>query len=219
MITIALSKGRLAQKALDLLEAAGYDVSAGREESRKLILEDEKTGLRFIMAKPADVPTYVEYGAADIGVVGKDTLLEEGRNLYEVIDLGFGACRMCVCGPVSLKGKLDQIPNKRVASKYPNITRAYFEGTKKESVEIIKLNGSVELALLIGLAEVIVDIVESGRTLKENGLDVLEVVADISARVVVNRVSMKMKESEIVPMLDALRKQVAIMNAEKAQEG
>ena len=123
MITIALSKGRLAEKALDLLEAAGYDVSAGREESRKLILEDEKTGLRFIMAKPSDVPTYVEYGAADIGVVGKDTLLEEGRNLYEVIDLGFGACRMCVCGPVSLKGKLDQIPNKRVASKYPNITR------------------------------------------------------------------------------------------------
>ncbi|MBR3032293.1 MAG: ATP phosphoribosyltransferase [Clostridiales bacterium] len=218
MITIALSKGRLAEKALDLLEAAGYDVSAGREESRKLILEDEKTGLRFIMAKPSDVPTYVEYGAADIGVVGKDTLLEEGRNLYEVIDLGFGACRMCVCGPVSLKGKLDQIPNKRVASKYPNITRAYFEGTKKESVEIIKLNGSVELAPLIGLSEVIVDIVESGRTLKENGLDVLEVVADISARVVVNRVSMKMKESEIVPMLDALRKQVAIRNAEKAAQ-
>ena len=218
MITSALSKGRLAEKALDLLEAAGYDVSAGREESRKLILEDEKTGLRFIMAKPADVPTYVEYGAADIGVVGKDTLLEEGRNLYEVIDLGFGACRMCVCGPVSLKGKLDQIPNKRVASKYPNITRAYFEGTKKESVEIIKLNGSVELAPLIGLAEVIVDIVESGRTLKENGLDVLEVVADISARVVVNRVSMKMKEAEIVPMLDALRKQVAIKNAQKKEE-
>ncbi|MBP5417367.1 MAG: ATP phosphoribosyltransferase [Clostridiales bacterium] len=219
MITIALSKGRLAEKALDLLEAAGYDVSAGREESRKLILEDEKTGLRFIMAKPSDVPTYVEYGAADIGVVGKDTLLEEGRNLYEVIDLGFGACRMCVCGPVSLKGKLDQIPNKRVASKYPNITRAYFEGTKKESVEIIKLNGSVELAPLIGLSEVIVDIVESGRTLKENGLDVLEVVADISARVVVNRVSMKMKEAEILPMIDALRKQVAIRNAQKAAEG
>ena len=170
------------------------------------------------MAKPSDVPTYVEYGAADIGVVGKDTLLEEGRNLYEVIDLGFGACRMCVCGPVSLKGKLDQIPNKRVASKYPNITRAYFEGTKKESVEIIKLNGSVELAPLIGLSEVIVDIVESGRTLKENGLDVLEVVAEISARVVVNRVSMKMKEAEILPMIDALRKQVAIKNAEKASQ-
>ncbi len=219
MITIALSKGRLAEKALDLLETAGYDVSAGREESRKLILEDEKTGLRFIMAKPADVPTYVEYGAADIGVVGKDTLLEEGRNLYEVIDLGFGACRMCVCGPVALKGKLDQIPNKRVASKYPNITRAYFEGTKRESVEIIKLNGSVELAPLIGLAEVIVDIVESGRTLKENGLDVLEVVADISARVVVNRVSMKMKAKEIVPMLDALRLEVDKKNQAQAVKG
>ena len=168
MITIALSKGRLAEQAIDLLEAAGYDCSAAREKSRRLILEDEKAGLRFIMAKPADVPTYVEYGAADIGVVGKDTLLEEGRQLYEVIDLGFGACQMCVCGPVALKGKLDQIPNKRVASKYPNITRSYFEGTKRESVEIIKLNGSVELAPLIGLAEVIVDIVESGRTLREN---------------------------------------------------
>jgi len=210
MITIALSKGRLAEQALDLLEAAGYDCSAAREKSRRLILEDEKAGLRFIMAKPADVPTYVEYGAADIGVVGKDTLLEEGRQLYEVIDLGFGACQMCVCGPASLKGKLDQIPNKRVASKYPNITRSYFEGTKRESVEIIKLNGSVELAPLIGLAEVIVDIVESGRTLRENGLDVLEVIADISARVIVNRVSMKMKAQSIMPMLDALRTQLAL---------
>lgn len=210
MITIALSKGRLADQALGLLEAAGYDCTAAREDTRKLILEDPKAGLRFIMAKPADVPTYVEYGAADIGVVGKDTLMEENRQLYEVIDLRFGACRMCVCGPEKLKGKLDQIPNKRVASKYPNITRNYFEKTKKESVEIIKLNGSVELAPLIGLAEVIVDIVESGRTLRENGLDVLEVIADISARVVVNRVSMKMKAAEILPMLDAIRKQLDI---------
>ncbi len=209
MITIALSKGRLAEQAINLLEAAGYDCTAAKEKSRRLILEDEKAGLRFIMAKPADVPTYVEYGAADIGVVGKDTLLEEGRQLYEVIDLGFGACQMCVCGPESLKGKLDSIPNKRVASKYPHITRSYFEGTKRESVEIIKLNGSVELAPLIGLAEVIVDIVESGRTLKENGLDVLEVIADISARVVVNRVSMKMKAQCILPMLEAIRLEIA----------
>jgi len=209
MITIALSKGRLAEQAIDLLEAAGYDCTAAKEKSRRLILEDEEAGLRFIMAKPADVPTYVEYGAADIGVVGKDTLLEEGRQLYEVIDLGFGACQMCVCGPESLKGKLDSIPNKRVASKYPHITRSYFEGTKRESVEIIKLNGSVELAPLIGLAEVIVDIVESGRTLKENGLDVLEVIADISARVVVNRVSMKMKAQNILPMLEAIRLEIA----------
>ena len=218
MITIALSKGRLAEQAIDLLEAAGYDCSAAREKSRRLILEDEKAGLRFIMAKPADVPTYVEYGAADIGVVGKDTLLEEGRQLYEVIDLGFGACRMCVCGPASLKGKLDQIPNKRVASKYPNITRSYFEGTKRESVEIIKLNGSVELAPLIGLAEVIVDIVESGRALRENGLDVLEVIADISARVIVNRVSMKMKAQSIMPMLDALRTQLALQKDQGKEE-
>ncbi|MCH4154669.1 MAG: ATP phosphoribosyltransferase [Mageeibacillus sp.] len=218
MITIALSKGRLAEQAIDLLEKAGYDVNAAREKSRKLILEDPKSGLRFILAKPADVPTYVEYGAADIGVVGKDTLLEEGRQLYEVIDLGFGRCRMCVAGPKELEGKLDMIPNKRVGTKYPNITRAYFEGVKNESVEIIKLNGSVELAPLIGLSEVIVDIVESGRTLYENGLEVLETVADISARVVVNRVSMRMKSDEIKPMIDRLREQVAIMNAEGRED-
>ena len=220
MITIALSKGRLAEQAVELLEKAGYDCTAAKDKSRKLILEDEKAGLRFIMAKPTDVPTYVEYGAADIGVVGKDTLLEAGRQLYEVIDLGFGKCRMCVAGPVELKdGKFDLIPNKRIASKYPNITRAYFEGVKKESVEIVKLNGSIELAPLIGLTDVIVDIVESGRTLKENGLDVIETIADISARVVVNRVSMSMKSDEIKPMLDKLREQVAIKNAaEAAQE-
>ena len=215
MLTIALSKGRLAEKAIGLLENAGYDCTAAKEESRKLILEDENAGLRFIMAKPADVPTYVEYGAADIGVVGKDTLLEEGRDLYEVADLGFGKCRMCVAGPKELMGKLDTIPNKRVGTKYPNITRNYFEGIKKESVEIIKLNGSVELAPLIGLSEVIVDIVESGRTLYENGLDVLETVADISARVVVNRVSMTMKADEIKPMIAKLKEQVIIMNKEK----
>ena len=205
MLTIALSKGRLADQTLDLMEKAGYDVTAAREKSRKLILDDQDAGLRFILAKPSDVPTYVEYGAADIGVVGKDTLLEEGRQLYEVLDLGLGRCRMCVAGPASLKDKLDEIPNKRVGTKYPNITRNYFEGVKKESVEIIKLNGSVELAPLTGLAEVIVDIVESGRTLYENGLDVLETVADISARLVVNRVSMKMKADEIKPMISKLR--------------
>ena len=205
MLTIALSKGRLADQTLDLMEKAGYDVTAAREKSRKLILEDQEAGLRFILAKPSDVPTYVEYGAADIGVVGRDTLLEEGRQLYEVLDLGLGKCRMCVAGPASLKDKLDEIPNKRVGTKYPNITRNYFEGVKKESVEIIKLNGSVELAPLTGLAEVIVDIVESGRTLYENGLDVLETVADISARLVVNRVSMKMKADEIKPMISRLR--------------
>ncbi|MHB1452762.1 MAG: ATP phosphoribosyltransferase [Saccharofermentanales bacterium] len=207
-ITIALSKGRLAEQAIELLEAAGYDCTAAKATSRKLILEDEVAGLRFIMAKPADVPTYVEYGAADIGVVGKDTLLEEGRQLYEVLDLGFGACRMCVCGRADLVGKLDRIPNKRVATKYPNIAREYFETAKRESVEVIKLNGSVELAPLIGLSEVIVDIVESGRTLKENGLEVLEVIADISARMVVNRVSMKMKPEKIQRMIERVGREL-----------
>lgn len=207
-ITIALSKGRLADQAIELLEAAGYDCSATKEKSRKLILEDSKSGFRFILAKPADVPTYVEYGAADIGVVGKDTLLEEGRHLYEVLNLGFGACRMCVCGAKELEGRLDLIPNKRVATKYPNIAKEYFEMRKHESVEIIKLNGSVELAPLIGLSEVIVDIVESGKTLEENGLAVLETIADISARMVVNRVSMKMKSEKIQELIQAVRTQL-----------
>jgi ATP phosphoribosyltransferase len=143
-LTIALSKGRLAEQTIDLLEQAGYDCRAAREKSRRLILEDPQSGLRFILAIPADVPTYVEYGACDIGVVGKDTLLEESRQLYEVLNLGFGACRMCVCGPQALAGRLDRLPNKRVATKYPHIAREYFETKKRESVEIIKLNGSVD---------------------------------------------------------------------------
>ena len=200
-ITIALSKGRLAEQAIELLEAAGYDCSAAKEKSRKLILEDKSTGLKFIMAKPADVPTYVEYGAADIGVVGKDTLLEESRNLYEVLDLKFGACRMCVCGPKTISDSYNRIPNKRVGTKYPEITKEYFEINKHESVEVIKLNGSVELAPLIGLADIIVDIVESGKTLEENGLEVFEKIADISARMVVNRVSMKMKSTRIQKLI------------------
>lgn len=208
-LTIALSKGRLAEQALALLEAAGYDVSCTRTGSRRLILEDETAGLRFIMAKPADVPTYVEYGAADIGVVGKDTLLEEGRRLHEVLNLGFGACRLCVAGPPSLKGRLGSVPNKRVATKYPRIAREYFERTRRESVEIIRLNGSVELAPLVGLSEVIVDIVESGRTLAENGLEVLETIADVSARMVVNRVSLKMKAERIGALVAAVRAELS----------
>lgn len=207
-LTIALSKGRLAEQAIELLEKAGYNCEAAKEKTRKLILEDQQTGMRFIMAKPADVPTYVEYGAADIGVVGKDTLLEEGRQLYEVIDLGFGACRMCVCGPNELERRLDSIANKRIGTKYPKIAREYFEIKKRESVEIIKLNGSVELAPLIGLADIIVDIVESGRTLEENGLTVLETIAPISARMVVNRVSMKMKADSINPLIQAVKRQL-----------
>jgi len=192
-LTIALSKGRLTDMSVELFEAIGIDCTELKNSSRKLILTDEKNKIKFFLAKPSDVPTYVEYGAADIGIVGKDTLMEEGRHLYEVLNLGFAACKMVVAGPAELMGKLDRLTNKRVATKYPRIAREYFEHKRKESIEVIKLNGSVELAPLVGLSEVIVDLVESGRTLKENGLVVLDTIADISARLVVNRVSMKMK--------------------------
>lgn len=207
-LTIALSKGRLTDLSVDLFEAIGIDCSEVRESSRKLILADEKNKIKFFLAKPSDVPTYVEYGAADIGIVGKDTLLEEARNLYEVLNLGFAACRMVVAGPEELQGKLDLLANKRVATKYPRIAREYFEHKRKESIEVIKLNGSVELAPLVGLSEVIVDLVESGRTLKENGLVVLDTIADISARMVVNRVSMKMKSERINKVIEGVRRQL-----------
>ena len=207
-LTIALSKGRLTDIAIELFENIGIDCTELKESTRKLILFDEKNKIRFFLVKPSDVPIYVEYGAADIGIVGKDTLLEEARNLYEVLDLGFAKCRMCVAGPRELIGKLDSIPNKRVATKYPHIARKYFEHVKNESIEIIKLNGSVELAPLVGLAEVIVDIVESGKTLKENDLEVLETIADASARLIVNKVSMKMEAERIAKIIDGLRAQV-----------
>jgi ATP phosphoribosyltransferase len=207
-LNIALSKGRLTDKSIELFEKIGIDCSELKESTRKLILYDEKNKIKFFLVKPADVPTYVEYGAADIGIVGKDTLLEEGRNLYEVLNLGFANCKVCVAGPPELMGKLDSLPNKRVATKYPRIAREYFEHVKKESIEVIKLNGSVELAPLVGLSEVIVDLVESGKTLKENGLVVLDTIADISARLVVNRVSMKMKSEKINYIINGIRKEL-----------
>jgi len=207
-LTIALPKGRLAELTLELLEKSGVQCKSTELKSRKLIIEDDENLVRFFMAKPSDVPVYVEYGVADLGVVGKDTLMEEARDLYEVLNLGFGACKMAVAGPVELIGRLDDIPDKRVATKYPNVARDYFELVKKESIEIIKLNGSVELAPLVGLSEVIVDIVESGRTLKENNLVVLEEICDISARLVVNKVSMKMKNERIRKIIDGMRKEL-----------
>ncbi|HOM02362.1 MAG TPA: ATP phosphoribosyltransferase [Acetivibrio sp.] len=207
-LTIALSKGRLTDMSVELFEAIGIDCTELKNSSRKLILTDEKNKIKFFLAKPSDVPTYVEYGAADIGIVGKDTLLEEGRHLYEVLNLGFAACKMVVAGPAELMGKLDQLTNKRVATKYPRIAREYFEHKRKESIEVIKLNGSIELAPLVGLSEVIVDLVESGRTLKENGLVVLDTIADISARLVVNRVSMKMESERINAIIEGIRKEL-----------
>jgi len=207
-LTIALSKGRLTDLSVELFEAIGIDCSELKGSTRKLILHDETNKIKFFLAKPSDVPTYVEYGAADIGIVGKDTLLEEGRHLYEVLNLGFAACKMCLAGPAELQGKLDELNNKRVGTKYPRIAREYFEHKRKESIEVIKLNGSVELAPLVGLSEVIVDLVESGRTLKENGLVVLDTIADISARMVVNRVSMKMESERINRIIDGVREQL-----------
>jgi ATP phosphoribosyltransferase len=204
-VNIALPKGRIGTLSIELFEKAGIDCSELKAGSRKLVLVDENNKIKFFLVKPSDVPTYVEYGTADIGIVGKDTLLEEGRHLYEVLDLGFGACSMVVAGASELYGKLDQLHNKRVATKYPKIAREYFEHKKNESIEIIKLNGSVELAPLVGLSEIIVDIVESGKTLKENGLVVLETITDISARLVVNRVSFKMKNDKISSLIDNLK--------------
>ena len=203
-ITIALAKGRIAAKAMAMLEESGISIEEMKDEkTRKLIFVDEERRLKFFLAKASDVPTYVEYGAADLGVVGKDTILEEGRSIYEVMDLGFGKCRMCVCGPESAAEKLSHHELIRVATKYPAIARDYFYEQKHQTVEIIKLNGSVELAPIVGLSEVIVDIVETGSTLKENGLKVLEEVCPLSARVVVNQVSMKMEHERISEILKA----------------
>ena len=205
-ITFALAKGRLAKKAMEILEEIGITCEEMKDEkTRKLIFVNEELKLKFFLAKASDVPTYVEYGAADIGIVGRETLLEEDRKLYEVYDLGIGKCKMCVCGPESAGALLNGHDLIRVASKYPHIAKDYFYNVKHQTVEIIKLNGSVELAPIVGLSEVIVDIVETGATLRENGLQVLEEVCDLSARVVVNQVSMKMESTRIMDIIDKLR--------------
>lgn len=205
-LTIALTKGRLAYKTLELLEQVGITCEEMKDKnSRKLIFTNEELGVRFFLAKANDVPTYVEYGAADMGICGKDTILEEGRKLYEVIDLGFGRCRMCVCGPESARERLNHHELIRVATKYPGIAKDYFYNKKHQTVEIIKLNGSIELAPLVGLSEVIVDIVETGSTLRENGLTVLEEICDLSARVIVNQVSMKRENGRIARLIKDLK--------------
>ena len=205
-LTFALAKGRLANKTMDMFEKLGITCDSIRDkETRKLIFVNEDLKLKFFLAKASDVPTYVEYGAADIGIVGEDTILEEGRNLYEVMDLGFGKCKMCVCGPESAREVLENNQLIRVATKYPNIAKDYFFNRKHQTVDLIKLNGSIELAPIVGLSEVIVDIVETGSTLKENGLKVLEEVCPLSARMVVNQVSMKMESTRIMDIIDKLR--------------
>ena len=205
-LTIALAKGRLALDSLDILERIGISCDEIRDKSsRKLIFSNEDLKLRFFLAKANDIPTYVEYGAADIGIVGKDTILEEGRKMYEVVDLGIGRCRMCVAGPAAAKDLLQHGQLIRVATKYPAIAKDYFYNKKHQTVEIIKLNGSIELAPIVGLAELIVDIVETGTTLRENGLVVLEEICSISARMVVNEVSMKMEHERISKIIRDLK--------------
>ena len=208
-LTFALGKGRLANQTLKLFEQIGITCEEMKDtKTRRLIFVNEEKKLRFFLAKGPDVPTYVEYGAADIGVVGSDTILEENRRVYEVLDLGFGKCRMCVCGPVSAKELLQHHEMIRVASKYPRIAKDYFYNQKHQTVDIIKLNGSVELGPIVGLSDVIVDIVETGSTLKENGLEVLEEICPLSARMIVNQVSMKMEAERIQKILQALKEEL-----------
>jgi len=205
-ITIALAKGRLAKKSLEMFEQIGIRCDEMKDkDTRKLLFVNEELKLKFFLAKAGDVPTYVEYGAADIGIVGKDTIYEEGRKLLEVLDLNIGKCRMCVCGPKSAEELLKHHEMIRVASKYPHIAKDYFYNKKHQTVDIIKLNGSVELAPIVGLSEVIVDIVETGSTLRENGLDVLEEICPLSARMVVNNVSMKMENERIMNIIQGLK--------------
>ena len=205
-LTFALGKGRLANKTLETFEKIGITCEEMKDKNtRKLIFVNEELKLRFFLAKGPDVPTYVEYGAADIGIVGKDTILEEARNIYEVLDLGFGKCRMCICGSKESKELLQHHELIRVATKYPRIAKDYFYNKKHQTVEIIKLNGSIELAPIVGLAEVICDIVETGSTLRENGLEVLEEVCPLSARMVVNQVSMKMEHERITKLITDLK--------------
>ena len=205
-LTFALGKGRLADQTLELFEKVGITCEEMKDKnSRKLIFVNETLKLRFFLAKGPDVPTYVEYGAADIGVVGRDTILEEGRKVHEVLDLGYGKCKMCVCGYQDAAPLLNHHELIRVATKYPNITKDYFYNTKHQTVDIIKLNGSVELGPIVGLSDVIVDIVETGSTLKENGLKVLEEICPLSARMIVNQVSMQMETERIRTLIAKLK--------------
>ncbi len=205
VITIALAKGRLADEALAILSKCGIDTAPLFEPTRKLVLFDGSKQYRFIFVKPSDVPTYVCRGVADIGVAGKDTLLEADADVYEMVDLGFGKCRLCIAGYESKKDYVTR-PSLRVATKYTNIAQKYYNSIGVR-VDIIKLNGSVELAPIIDLSDVILDIVESGKTLEANGLIVLQELFDISARLIVNKVSLKTKAETVIPLIDKIKKQ------------
>lgn len=206
-ITIALAKGRLAEKSMTILEKCGIECEQMFKDSRKLIFYDEKNNIRFIMVKPTDVPTYVDHGVADMGIVGKDTLMEAGLPLYEMADLKYGKCKLTIAGYPNKQDNSLTTSILRVATKYPEVAKKFY-ASKGESIECIKLNGSVELGPLLGLSDVILDIVESGRTLVENGLEVTEDVAEVSARLAVNRASLKIKASVMKPLIEKIQKAV-----------
>ena len=203
MLNVALPKGRLGEKVYKMLERAGYSCEELMSDTRKLVFTDENSGVSYFWVKPTDVTVYVEHGVADIGVAGKDILAESGADVYELLDLKTGRCRMCVAGPEDFYDD----PNKtlRVATKFPHIAGDYYESRSRD-IDIIKLNGSIELAPILGLSDVIVDIVETGNTLRENHLAPLETIVDISARFICNKVSYKFKYQEILAMRDALAK-------------
>lgn len=205
MISVALPKGRIGEQVYSIFEAAGYECPSIREDNRKLTFENEAAGVRFFWVKPLDVTIYVERGAADIGVAGKDVLLEYEPDVYELLDLGVGKCRMCVAGPADFKD--DPARTLRVATKFPNIARTYY-GSLGREIDVIKLNGSVELAPILGLSDVIVDIVETGKTLLENGLAPLATIAPVSARLIANKARYKFKNAEIDAMYKKMEKVV-----------
>ncbi|WP_223592100.1 ATP phosphoribosyltransferase [Neobacillus bataviensis] len=206
ILTIAMPKGRIFEEAVVLLRKAGYQLPPEFDDSRKLIIEVPEEELRFILSKPMDVATYVEHGVADVGIAGKDVLLEEERDVYELLDLKISYCYLAVAGLPDTKMN-DVAP--RVATKYPNVAEAYFR-EQGEQVEIIKLNGSIELAPLIGLSDRIVDIVSTGRTLKENGLVEYERIVDVTSRLVVNPVSYRLKDQQINDLVKRLSEVVEV---------
>ncbi len=206
MLSIALPKGRLGEKVYDIFESAGFACPALREPNRRLIFENEAVGVRYFWAKPSDVPIYVERGAADIGVAGKDILLEYSPDVYELLDLNMGKCRMCVAGPADFRDDLSR--TLRVATKFPNIARGYYSGQSRQ-IDIIKLNGSIELAPIVGLSDVIVDIVETGKTLLENGLAPLQTIEDISARLIANKARFHFMNPEIDTLCRCVRGMVS----------
>ncbi|WP_432822017.1 ATP phosphoribosyltransferase [Trichloromonas sp.] len=209
-ITFALPKGRIMQDSMELFAKIGITCPEMEKGSRKLVFENHETKFRFMAVRATDVPTYVEYGCADLGVVGKDTLMEQGKDLYEPLDLNFGYCRMVVAEPKALSQEDDPAnwSNIRVATKYPNVTERYF-AAKGIQVELIKLYGSIELAPLVGLSERIVDLVSTGATLKENGMVEVETIAEITSRLIVNRASLKTKHQRIIQIIEGLEKVIA----------